>query len=211
MQFLRPTRCCSTMDDLFDPVYTFPGFYTGEGCIVVKHMKPSPLSGSESISADDLRAFLNPGGQFLVSTQAIETGKHRAIIITKVKLSSAFEDLIRSENEKGQYIIEHFLEKELGFNITKHALVPQHEKLSADQKKELLRRCASYLRIPALALHRQCEHQRVCRYKLADSHLPRVHKHDPIARYFGMQRGDVFRIVRPSETAGRYVTYRIVL
>jgi DNA-directed RNA polymerase subunit H (RpoH/RPB5) len=130
------------MDDLFDPVYTSPGFMTGEGCIVVKHMRPSPLSGSESISADDLKQFLAPGGQFQVSTQAIEQGKHRAIIITKVKLSSAFEDLIRSENQRGQFIIEHFLEKELGFNITKHALVPQHEKLSADQKKELLRRCA---------------------------------------------------------------------
>lgn len=129
------------MDDLFDPVYTSPGFMTGEGCIVVKHMKPSPLSGSESISADDLKQFLAPGGQFQVSTQAIEQGKHRAIIITKVKLSSAFEDLIKSENQKGQFIIEHFLEKELGFNITKHALVPQHEKLTADQKKELLRRC----------------------------------------------------------------------
>ena len=133
------------MDDLFDPVYTSPGFMTGEGCIVVKHMKPSPLSGSESISADDLKQFLAPGGQFQVSTQAIEQGKHRAIIITKVKLSSAFEDLIKSENQKGQFIIEHFLEKELGFNITKHALVPQHEKLSADQKKELLRRCAPRL------------------------------------------------------------------
>jgi hypothetical protein len=129
------------MDDLFDPVYTSPGLTTGEGCIVVKHMKPSALSGSESISADDLKQFLMPGGQFQVSTQAIETGKHRAIIITKVKLSSAFEDLIRSENERGLFIIEHFLEKELGFNITKHALVPQHEKLSPDQKRELLRRC----------------------------------------------------------------------
>jgi DNA-directed RNA polymerase subunit H (RpoH/RPB5) len=131
------------MDSLFDPVYTSPGLTTGEGCIVVKHMRPSPHSGSESISADDLKQFLSPGGQFQVSTQAIEQGKHRAILITKVKLSSAFEDLIRSENEKGQFIIEHFLEKELGFNITKHALVPQHEKLTLEQKKELLRRCAS--------------------------------------------------------------------
>jgi DNA-directed RNA polymerase I, II, and III subunit RPABC1 len=200
------------MDELFDPVYTSPGLTTGEGCIVVKHMRPSPQSGSESISADDLKQFLSPGGQFQVSTQAIESGKHRAIIITKVKLSSAFEDLIRSENEKGLYIIEHFLEKELGFNITKHSLVPQHEKLAPEQKKELLRRCLiRSITSPCTLRLSDSNSCIVLRYKLAESHLPRVHKADPIARYFGMQKGDVFRIVRPSETAGRYVTYRIVL
>lgn len=93
------------------------------------------------------------------------------------------------EKVKGSCHIETFKQSELMFNITRHKLVPRHEILSLYEKKKLMQR-----------------------YKLnSDAQLPKIQKADPIARYFGAEKGQVFKITRQSETAGRYVTYRIVI
>ncbi|KAM7540160.1 hypothetical protein Aperf_G00000027821 [Anoplocephala perfoliata] len=112
---------------------------------------------------------------------------YRAILVLREGgLTPAAKSAIAELANK--YTLESFFENELMVNITEHHLVPQHNVLTNEEKKELLDR-----------------------YRLKESQLPKMQASDPVARYYGLKRGQVVRINRPSETAGRYITYRIVV
>eukprot|EP01090_Pellita_catalonica_P016730 TRINITY_DN487_c0_g1_i1.p1 TRINITY_DN487_c0_g1~~TRINITY_DN487_c0_g1_i1.p1 ORF type:complete len:206 (-),score=27.23 TRINITY_DN487_c0_g1_i1:84-701(-) len=115
-----------------------------------------------------------------------EEGVFRAIIIVQQSITPFAKQAMLQMQP--QYIIEHFRESELMVNITEHILVPKHVLLSPKEKETLL-----------------------AKYKLKDTQLPRIQLADPVARYYGLKRGQVVKIIRPSETAGFYVTYRLVV
>ena len=137
-------------------------------------------------------------------TRMQEENITRAIIVVQQGMTpSAKQSLV---DMAPKYILEQFLESELLINITEHELVPEHVVMTTDEKQELL-----------------------TRYKLKDNQLMRIQAGDPVARYFGLKRGtvrcllrqcmdnintdlfQVVKIIRSSETAGRYISYRLVV
>ncbi|VDN92788.1 unnamed protein product [Brugia pahangi] len=121
-----------------------------------------------------------------ICQQMQEQAITRAIIVVQTGMTPSAKQAIADMAPK--YTLEQFLEAELMVNITEHELVPEHVVMTNEEKNELLGR-----------------------YKLKDTQLPRIQQSDPVARYFGLRRGQVVKIIRPSETAGRYITYRLVV
>lgn len=111
---------------------------------------------------------------------------NRAIVIVKMGLTPSAKQAMR--NIGPEYTMEDFLESEMLINITEHELVPQHVLLTTEEKEELF-----------------------SRYRLKESQLMKMLTTDPVARYYGYKRGQVIKIIRKSDTAGRYVTHRLVV
>ncbi|KAA1467320.1 DNA-directed RNA polymerase RPB5 subunit [Dentipellis sp. KUC8613] len=113
-----------------------------------------------------------------------EKNINRGIIIFPGVMTSSARKVILAM--QARFKLEEFAEADLLVNITHHKLVPRHEVLTQEQKRLLLEK-----------------------YRLKETQLPRIQIADPIARYYGLRRGQVVKITRPSETAGRYASYRI--
>ena len=90
----------------------------------------------------------------------------RAIIVVQAGMTPSAKQALVDMAPK--YTLETFREAELMINVTAHELVPEHVVMTPDEKKELL-----------------------ARYKLKEHQLPRIQQSDPIARYYGLKRGQV--------------------
>jgi len=92
------------------------------------------------------------------------------------------------KNDTNYLNTEIFLEKELMINIVDHVSVPKHYLLSEAELKSVLES-----------------------YHAKRREIPEMLVTDPIARYYNAKVGEMFRIIRPSETAGEAPYYRLVV
>ena len=80
------------------------------------------------------------------------------------------------------------------FSVMSHQMVPMHVLLSEKEEKEVL-----------------------ARYKTSKDCLPKIRKSDPCIQALEAQageeirRGRIIKIIRSSETAGKYICYRVVV
>ena len=122
----------------------------------------------------------------LFFSQMKEGKAESGIIIISGQLSPQAKQKLADINMELQ--VECFNISELMVNITEHSYVPKHLLLNKEEKKTLMKR-----------------------YKIKENQLPKILSSDPVAKYLGLKRGDVVKIIRDSETAGKYVTYRITV
>ena len=74
------------------------------------------------------------------------------------------------------------------FKVSEHGLVPEHKKLTKDEKKMLLRK-----------------------YHATTRELPKIGRSDPAISHLNVEPGDVVKIIRKSKTAGKAAYYRVVI
>jgi DNA-directed RNA polymerases I, II, and III subunit RPABC1 len=133
-----------------------------------------------------------------ISETLIDQNVKNAIVVHTNKITPCAGPVIKDLRVQ-KFFIEPFLQSELQFNITKHKYVPKHIICSAKKKADVLQK-----------------------YSVTKDQLPRILSSDPVCRYLGAAKGQLIKIIRPSDSIPEItikgdkkdlfdVTYRIVV
>lgn len=116
----------------------------------------------------------------------INIDNHELIFIVKENPNDSLIKVIDEMYNEYKLYINIFWLNTLLFNILEHEYVPEHIKITNEDFKEIKQ-------VYNLASKQQ---------------LPLISRHDPIAKILGIRPGEVVKIIRPSPTCGKYITYR---
>lgn len=159
--------------------------------IKIKHLKDDKYMHIRYIFGSKLKiANIETILMSMEEEEKFHSENDEVIFITdyKVPNESMFDNQLDGLYKKleNKYYSQVFEISKLIINIMDHEFVPEHTIIPNEDKSKLLERfdIASY------------------------SQLPIILKSDPVAKFIGMKRGDICKIIRPSETSGKYEMYR---
>jgi DNA-directed RNA polymerase I, II, and III subunit RPABC1 len=110
------------------------------------------------------------------------------VIVLKIEPNNSIYKLEKEKTEKDS-IIQIMNCKQLQMNITKHRLVPKHERMNDEESNELLK----------------------CYNLQTKQQLPLILKSDPVVRYYNFRSGDILRITNNTVSMNYgYKYYRCV-
>ncbi|KAK2634819.1 hypothetical protein Ddye_029611 [Dipteronia dyeriana] len=117
--------------------------------------------------------------------QIVNRGSLQGLILI---LQSKVTASVKKEMEKFSFKVEFFQIADLLVNITKHILAPKYEILNAAKKHQILKK-----------------------YEVEEKQLPWMLETDAIARYYGLEKGQVVKVTYSGGTVDALETYRCIM
>lgn len=111
-----------------------------------------------------------------IEEQMTQNGVKHSIVVYNNKISANAGNTMKNLKIQG-FIIEPFHESEVQYVVTRSSLVPKHIICSKAKAEEVLKA-----------------------YNITKNQLPEIKAGDPVVRYIGAVKGQLIKIVRPSES-----------
>tara|TARA_Y100000389_G_C17468976_1_gene528473 strand:+ start:7232 stop:7876 length:645 start_codon:yes stop_codon:yes gene_type:complete len=105
-------------------------------------------------------------------------------------MTPSVKEALRILTDKYKVFIQIFAVRKLMFNITKHRIVPKHERIPPKIYEKYIDDFMDKHHINSL------------------SNLPKIVESDAVAMFIGLKPGDLCKITRPSLSAGKHNVYR---
>jgi DNA-directed RNA polymerase I, II, and III subunit RPABC1 len=116
----------------------------------------------------------------------------KIIIIMKDKITT---NITKEINQVKYKNVEVFQVRNLLVNITKHDLQPKFDIILPNEEDDIIKQFVSVNLTSGV----------INQFK---SKLPKIMKDDPVARFYGLKTGNLLKITRMNEQAGKYVMFR---
>jgi DNA-directed RNA polymerases I, II, and III subunit RPABC1 len=200
-------RCKNTILDMLDirgyNTEKYKNFSLNEIDVMYKSMEKKVSSEPNGLDFECIKDEANSYIKFILHTKLrlanlktlvdnmiedyVKSGE-TIIFVVKDKINNieSFDTFLNNYLEEENIMVQIFWIDTLLYNITKHELVPPMRILNEEEKKDIFIKA------------------NISNF----NQLPIIIRNDPVSKFYGMKRGDLAEITRPSVTGGIYKNYR---